>query len=160
MISIENLSVQAGDFSLAGISFEIPTGAHGILMGRTGCGKTTVLEAICGLKEVTAGTIRLMDRDVTTLRAGERGIGFVPQDGALFTTMTVHDHLAFGPRIQRWKTREIKERVAQLAALPDGGLCVAVDPGTEGVALVLAAPDVGLEKAVTLGGIGGVVTVH
>lgn len=84
-------------------------------MGRTGCGKTTILEAICGLKEVVEGKITLMGRDVTKLRAGERGIGFVPQDGALFSTMTVRQQLSFGPKVQRWKKKEIEQRVAELA---------------------------------------------
>ena len=115
MIEIEQLSVRAGDFSIEGISFEVPTGEHGVLMGKTGCGKTTILEAICGLKEVVAGRIMLMGRDVTHLRAGERGIGFVPQDGALFSTMTVSQQLAFGPKVQGWAKKEIDKRVTELA---------------------------------------------
>jgi ABC-type sugar transport system ATPase subunit len=115
MISVEQLSVRAGDFRIEGISFEVPTGEYGVLMGRTGCGKTTILEAICGLKEVVEGKITLMGRDVTKLRAGERGIGFVPQDGALFSTMTVRQQLSFGPKVQRWKKKEIEQRVAELA---------------------------------------------
>ena len=115
MIFIEQLSVKAGNFRIEDISFEIPTGKYGVMMGKTGCGKTTLLEAICGLKEVISGTITLMGRDVTTLRAGERGIGFVPQDGALFSTMTVHQQLAFGPKVQGWKKNQIEERVAELA---------------------------------------------
>lgn len=115
MISVEQLSVKAGDFRIDGISFEVPTGEHGVLMGRTGCGKTTILEAICGLKEVMGGKITLMGRDVTNLRAGERGIGFVPQDGALFSTMTVRQQLSFGPKVQGWRREEIDKRVPELA---------------------------------------------
>ncbi len=115
MISVEQLSVRAGDFCIEGISFEVPTGEHGVLMGKTGCGKTTILEAICGLKEVLSGKITLMGRDVTHLRAGERGIGFVPQDGALFATMSVRQQLAFGPKVQGWAKKEIDKRVPELA---------------------------------------------
>lgn len=115
MISVEQLSVRAGDFRIEGISFEVPTGEHGVLMGKTGCGKTTILEAVCGLKEVVDGKITLMGRDVTKLRAGERGIGFVPQDGALFSTMTVRQQLSFGPKIHGWRSGEIGKRVLELA---------------------------------------------
>lgn len=115
MISIEQLSVRAGDFKVEGISFDVPTGEHGVLMGKTGCGKTTILEAICGLKEVVSGKITLMGRDVTKLRAGERGIGFVPQDGALFSTMTVRQQLSFGPKVQGWDKKDIEERIPELA---------------------------------------------
>ncbi len=115
MIAVQDLGVRAGDFRLDGISFEIPAGGYGVLMGRTGCGKTTILEAICGLKQVTAGTIRLGDREVTDLPASLRGIGFVPQDGTLFTTMTVRQHLAFGPKVQGWSKGDIDRRVDELA---------------------------------------------
>lgn len=115
MIQVDQLAVRAGTFRLEGISFEIPTGQYGVLMGKTGCGKTTVLEAICGLKQVTAGRILLCGREVTDLPAGDRGIGFVPQDGTLFSTMTVRQHLAFGPRVHGWGRALIAERVATLA---------------------------------------------
>ena len=115
MIRVEQLGVRAGAFELSDVSFEIPTGGYGVLMGKTGCGKTTILEAICGLKEITAGRIYLGGRDVTDARAGLRGVGFVPQDGTLFTTMTVRNHLAFGPKVHGWKKDEIQERVEELA---------------------------------------------
>lgn len=117
MISVENLTVRAGEFSLQGVSFEIPRGKYGILMGRTGSGKTTILESICGLKRVEAGRIRLMDRDVTHLKPAERGIGFVPQDGALFPTMTVERQIGFALSIRRWKPKAIHQRVVELAEL-------------------------------------------
>ncbi len=117
MISVENLSIQVGGFSLQGISFEIPTGQYGVLMGKTGCGKTTVLESLCGLKPQTAGRIRLMDRDVTKLKPAHRGIGYVPQDAALFSTMTVRNHLSLALSIRKWNAKEIRERVDELADL-------------------------------------------
>ena len=117
MIAIEQLTVRVGAFALADISFTVPTGQYAVLMGRTGTGKTTLLEAICGLKAVVAGTIRLNDRDVTRLKPAERGIGYVPQDAALFTTMTVREHLAFALTIRKWPSVEIERRVAELADL-------------------------------------------
>ncbi len=117
MIGIEKLSLQAGSFALSGVSFTIGTGEYGVLMGKTGCGKTTVLEAICGLRSADGGRIMLMERDVTRSKAAERGIGYVPQDGVLFPTMTVRDHLAFALEIRKWARPAIDERVAELADL-------------------------------------------
>jgi ABC-type sugar transport system ATPase subunit len=117
MIDVDQLTVVAGSFRLTGVSFQVPTGAYGVLMGKTGSGKTTVLEAVCGLRPITAGRVRLGGRDVTALKAAERGIGYVPQDGALFYTMTVREHLEFALRIRRWPTIEVRERVDELAAL-------------------------------------------
>ena len=117
LITLDNVHIRAGNFALTNISFTIPQGAYAILMGKTGCGKTTLLEAICGLNRVSKGSIILADRDVTHLKPAERGIGFVPQDGALFTTMSVYDNLAFALRIRKWENDAITQRVAELAEL-------------------------------------------
>jgi ABC-type sugar transport system ATPase subunit len=117
VILVENLTVRIGAFSLDGVSFDVPRGQYGVLMGRTGTGKTTVLEAVCGLKSIVAGAIRLEGRDVTNLKPSQRGVGYVPQDGALFSTMTVWDHLAFAPFVQRWDKRAIAARVDELAEM-------------------------------------------
>ena len=95
MIELRCLSVRSGTFQLKGLDLHVPAGGYGVLMGNTGCGKTTLLEAICGLRKVAAGSVRLAGVDVTHWSAGSRGIGYVPQDAALFPTLTVRDHLAF-----------------------------------------------------------------
>ena len=115
MILVENLTVTAGDFLLNNVSLEIPGGSYAVLMGPTGCGKTTLMETLCGLKLPESGTVKLMGRDVTHLPPGARGIGYVPQDGALFPTMAVYDQLAFGPWVQKWDPPRTAERVEELA---------------------------------------------
>lgn len=117
MIRVEQLTVRAGAFLISNLNFEVPGSQYAVLMGRTGSGKTTILEALCGLKPVAAGTITLMDRDVTRLKPAERGIGYVPQDRALFQTMTVREHLAFAPSIRKWPEEVIAARVEELANL-------------------------------------------
>ena len=119
MIVVDQLSVKAGTFSLSSISFKVPAGSYAVLMGRTACGKTTILETICGLKRAWTGRIVLDGRDITNLKAAERGIGYVPQDGALFSTMTVSEHLGFALVIRRWPRSRINARVAELANLLD-----------------------------------------
>ncbi|MBN2329905.1 MAG: ATP-binding cassette domain-containing protein [Candidatus Omnitrophica bacterium] len=115
MISIQGLCLRIGSFRLENISFEMPAGHYGVLMGKTGSGKSTILEAICGLKPIQSGVISLMGRDVSRLKPAQRGIGYVPQDGALFSTMTVYHHLAFALRIRRWKPDAIDRQVRELA---------------------------------------------
>lgn len=117
MISLENISIANGKFKLENISLTIPTRRYGILMGKTGCGKTTLLETICGLKKIQSGCIRLMGRDVTHTSPSERGIGYVPQDCALFTHMTVYGNLAFALEIRKLPVSQIKTRVFDLAEL-------------------------------------------
>ena len=115
MIDVINLSIRVGDFALDGINFHVPSGNYGILMGKTGSGKTSIIESMCGLLKPTSGTIKIMGRDVTHLKPSSRGIGFVPQDGALFSTMTVRNHLGFGLSIRKWDRKRIKKRVVELA---------------------------------------------
>lgn len=115
MIRVEKMTVQVGNFTLRDVSFEIPTGCYGMLTGRTGCGKTTILESIAGLTPIRSGRILLGDRDVTRLRPAARGVGYVPQDGALFTTMTVRDQLGFALTVRHRPAPEIQRRVEELA---------------------------------------------
>ena len=117
MIAVEHLTVRVGGFSLEDVGFDVPMGQYAVLMGRTGAGKTTLLEALCGLKPVAGGTIRLNERDVTRLKPAERGIGYVPQDRALFQTMNVREHLAFALVIQKGDRQVIQQRVAELSRL-------------------------------------------
>ena len=117
MIVVEKLTIRSGQFVLKDADFTVPTGAYGMLMGRTGTGKTTILEAIAGLKHIVAGKVILGERVVTQRKPAERNIGYVPQDGALFSTMSVRDHLSFALDIRRVEPQQINERVAELAEL-------------------------------------------
>lgn len=102
MISLENISwtAPAGGFGLQQISLAIPDNTYAVLMGSTGCGKTTLLEIICGLRQPRGGRILLDDRDVTKLQPRERGIGYVPQDLALFPAKTVREQIHFSLKMR------------------------------------------------------------
>jgi molybdate/tungstate transport system ATP-binding protein len=117
MIELEQIAVQAGSFRIADISLSVPTGQYGVLMGKTGCGKTTILESVIGLRRIVRGRIRLGEEDVTDLNPAVRGVGYVPQDGALFSHMSVRDHLAFALMIRSVPRGIIDGRVAELAEL-------------------------------------------
>ncbi len=117
VILVRKLTVRAGSFALKDVNLEVPTGAYAALMGKTGSGKTTLLEAVAGLKHVASGTIILGDVDVTRLKPAERSIGYVPQDGALFASMTVREQLAFALVIRRESKRVINERVQELSSM-------------------------------------------
>ena len=116
MIELRDVSIVAGDFLLRDINLEVERGDYAVIMGKTGSGKTTILESVCGLREVTAGQIILDGKEVTRL-PGKRKTGFVPQDLALFTTMTVRQQLEFGPRRQKFPRERIREKVDALSGL-------------------------------------------
>ena len=117
MIYVDHLTLRAGTFELADVSFEIQAGGYAALMGKTGSGKTTILEAICGLRKPVHGSISLRGRDITQQKPAERGIGYVPQDRALFNTMSVWHNLAFALEVRRVPVQEVNARVRDLADL-------------------------------------------
>ncbi len=114
-IVFDDLTIAAGEFRRSGISMSIPEGQCGVLMGRTGCGKTTLMETLCGLRAAAGGRIRVGDRDITDLPPRLRGIGYVPQDVALFQSMTVFENMAFALRVQGWNPDDLTKRVEDLA---------------------------------------------
>jgi molybdate/tungstate transport system ATP-binding protein len=115
MIAVEKLNLKQGDFSLSDITFELPEGAYCVLVGKSGCGKTTLLEAVCGLRPIASGRILLGGREVTSLKPGERGVGYVPQDGALFPHLSVARQLAFSLVLRKIQPAKIAKRVEELS---------------------------------------------
>lgn len=113
MIEIRGLSLKNKGFSLNNISLEVPTGSCHALIGPTGCGKTTLLEAITGFRKTQHGQIFLDGKDVTHLPSHERGISYVPQDLALFPHLSVENNILYGIRHGRSNTKEA-DRVAAL----------------------------------------------
>lgn len=119
MIEIRQLQLIQGEFTLNSLDFELPTGTYGVLMGRSGCGKTSLIEAVAGLRPIQSGSIKLDGEEVSHKKPAERGVGYVPQDRALFPTFRVRDQMAFSLVIRRRPTEEIAQRVDELAALLD-----------------------------------------
>lgn len=117
MISVQDLHLVQGQFSLTNVSFEVPEGSYAVLSGKSGSGKTSLLEAICGLRRIQRGRIVLGDIDVTAMRPAERRIGYVPQDAALFPNYRVGEQLAFSLIVRNQPAHDITKRVEDLAQL-------------------------------------------
>ena len=133
MIELQKVSWEVDDFVLSEVDCSIGEGDYAVLMGPTGCGKTTVLEIICGLRRPTAGRVLVAGQDVTTRLPGDRNIGYVPQDGALFPTMTVREQIGFGLLVRRRPNEQIREAVSLLAEeLGIGELLERVPQGLSG----------------------------
>ena len=88
-----------------------------VLVGGSGSGKSTILRMVAGLEEVTSGTIRIDDRDVTHLPPRERDVAMVFQDYGLYPHMTVRDNLSLGLRIRKIPAQEIDRRVTWAAGM-------------------------------------------
>lgn len=119
MIELRNVTIRAGDFVLSDVSFCIESGQYAVIMGRTGIGKTTILEAVCGLRSVEAGTVLIDNVDVTSWPPGDRDVGYLPQDLALFPTMRVREQISFAMRLRGQTQKECHDRANELADLLD-----------------------------------------
>lgn len=118
-IEFRDVSMRNGTFELRDINFRIPAGSYAVLLGRTGSGKSTLLELLCGLRRPQAGSILVNGTEVTSWDAAQRGIGFVPQDGALFTAMSIRRQLALPLEVRKVGRREIRQRVDAIAGKLD-----------------------------------------
>ncbi len=86
-----------------------------VLLGQSGCGKTTTLRAIAGLETIDEGDILLDGKTVQHMQASERDIAFVFQSFSLYPHMTVFENIAFPLKAMRVNHAEITERVKSLA---------------------------------------------
>ena len=98
MIELVGLSARVGAFALRDLSFTVPRGEWGIVLGPAGAGKTTLLEAVAGVVEATGGAIRLDGRDVTRAPIETRGAGLVYQHAYLFPHLGVAANVRYGVR--------------------------------------------------------------
>lgn len=117
MIEVKELIVKQGSFTLPKISFRVETGRYAVLMGKTGAGKSTILESICGLRKVFSGQILIDGVDVTTWSPPDRNLGYMPQDLALFPTLNVREHLEFAMRLRWMPAAKRNEQVSFLAGI-------------------------------------------
>jgi len=116
VIELKNICIRVGDFALENVSFAASPEQYVVVMGQTGSGKTTILESICGLRRIERGQILVQGIDVTNWPPADRQIGYVPQDLAVFPTLTVREHLAFALRLRRVKGDELTSRIGKLAS--------------------------------------------
>jgi iron(III) transport system ATP-binding protein len=115
-ISLSGVTKRFGEtMVLDGLDLEVPTGQITAVLGASGSGKTTLLRLIAGFERIDAGTLRVAGRIVDdgrhVLAARHRGVGYVPQEGALFPHLTIRANIAFGLR------RSAQQSVRELLAL-------------------------------------------
>jgi sn-glycerol 3-phosphate transport system ATP-binding protein len=99
------------------ITFSAPAGHLVALLGPSGCGKSTTLRLIAGLETASAGTIKIAERDVTTLPPAKRGVSMVFQSYALFPHLSVAENIMFGLRVRDVPKVERDARLARAAGI-------------------------------------------
>jgi multiple sugar transport system ATP-binding protein len=101
------------------LSLHIQDGEFLVLVGGSGCGKSTTLRLIAGLETANEGTITINNRDVTNVPPKDRDIAMVFQNYALYPHMTVYDNIAFGLKLRKYSKQDIEKKVQEAADMLD-----------------------------------------
>lgn len=117
MLSLRNIRLQKGSFTLKEVSFDVEDRDYFVILGKTGSGKTLLLEAIAGLHK-HAGTVSYRQHDITDMPPEKRRIGFVYQDFALFPHLSVIKNIRFS---ERYRTQPSKVQWDELIDFLDLG---------------------------------------
>src|SRR6185369_12005324 len=96
MIALSHVTARAGNFMLTDVSFDVPQGAYGIVIGPAGAGKTTLLETIAGAIPLADGVIHLGGENVSAFPPERRRLGIVYQHAYLFPHLTVRENVEYG----------------------------------------------------------------
>ncbi len=102
-----------------GIDLEIKDKEFIVLVGASGCGKSTILRMIAGLEDISGGEILIGDKKVNNIPPKDRDIAFVFQSYALYPHMTVRENIAFGLKMRKVPKDEIEKKVQEAAKILD-----------------------------------------
>jgi multiple sugar transport system ATP-binding protein len=117
-IRIKGVAKSFGSFTaLHSIDLIIRDREFMVLLGASGCGKTTLLRIIAGLESPSEGEVWIGERRVDRLAPRDRGIAMVFQNYAVFPHLTVFENIAFGLRMARLPQAEVERRVNRCAEL-------------------------------------------
>ncbi|GAA4445525.1 hypothetical protein GCM10023188_48850 [Pontibacter saemangeumensis] len=124
MIRLRNVTKRYGETAAVdGVTLEVKEGETVVLLGTSGCGKTTTLKLINRLENLSSGHIEVAGADIRSQKPEElrRKIGYVIQGAGLFPHYTVQENIAVVPRLLRWDKTDTKARtraVLELLGLP------------------------------------------
>jgi ABC-type sugar transport system ATPase subunit len=105
------------------LNLTVQPGERLILLGASGCGKSTTLRLIAGLEDITSGNLYMNGQRVNDVASGERNVSMVFQNYALFPHMTVTNNIIYGLKVQKLPPTQIRERLqAALGMLELNGL--------------------------------------
>ena len=104
-----------GTVAVDDLCLEVQDGEFLVVVGPTGCGKSTALRLLAGLDDPTEGVLRIADETVNHLDPQHRDVAMVFQSYALYPHMSVFDNVAFGLRMQGEPAEEVRRRVHAIA---------------------------------------------
>ncbi len=117
MLKINDLSVKLGMFELCNMNFSVADGEYFVLLGRSGAGKSVLLQLISGMVRADKGEIWLNGREISREKIQRRNVGMVFQDAALFPHMSVFNNIAYPLRSVKSNQAELERRIDELAGI-------------------------------------------
>ena len=116
LLMVQNLNLTRGSFHLQDVSFSVYSNEILAIIGKTGSGKTLLLESIAGFQTLDSGHILLHGKPFENYSLQERRLGYLYQEYCLFPHMTARENISYGLKIQKRPKKEILERVDKIAA--------------------------------------------
>lgn len=105
MLKVKDLFLRKESFMLQKLSFEVSKNSYFVILGKTGSGKTMLLESLAGIQKVE-GSIYCDEKEITSLPPEERDFGFVYQDFVLFPNMSVRDNIIFSAKYKKIENKD------------------------------------------------------
>lgn len=115
ILKVEDFGIIRGSFEMKNISFQVSEKEILSIIGRTGSGKTMLLESIAGFYEPGNGSIKLYNKEISRIPIYQRNIGYLYQDYCLFPHMNVESNIAYGLKTRKINQAEIKQRVSEIS---------------------------------------------
>lgn len=116
-LAFDSFCLTKGSMRIRNITFALEEREMFAILGRTGAGKTLLLESAAGFYAPEEGSILLYGTPVENIPLTERRIGFVYQDYALFPHMSVEENIAYGLRVRHTPRTEVEEKVRHIAGV-------------------------------------------
>jgi heme ABC exporter ATP-binding subunit CcmA len=114
-LHVDGLSVSYGSQKIVNsVSFRLQAGQTLMVLGESGCGKTTLLRAVAGLVPIAAGQVCLNGRSITHMDPRDRGVIYLDQEPLMFEHLTVAENIGFAMRLKRVPEHVIQTSVEQM----------------------------------------------
>src|SRR6202167_3422252 len=120
-IALEHISKRYGDGyeAVKDMNLDVADGEFMILVGTSGCGKSTALRMVAGLEDITAGELKIGGQVVNDRTPKDRDIAMVFQNYALYPHMTVRENMGFALKLAKTPQAEIDQKVNEAAKILD-----------------------------------------
>ncbi len=117
MLKLKDISIKLGEFQLKNINLELNKGDYYVLLGKSGVGKTVLLEIIAGLIKPDSGKVFQNNLDITREKIQKRKVGIVFQDYSIFPHLTVKQNIAYPLKRKKISNSDKNELINKYASL-------------------------------------------